>query len=140
MIIDNFKIKFNIELQPVFDVMLSAAQFHPKENVLKLENCVKSMLGIDVDIKSNEVFTHRPLTPQDLTAIANKSAFLIAIYQKLASKSFSMIFQKNVPKAEKDFERFFDGLCLTDIEKLENQSLTLQLQKEVDFSIYEERD
>lgn len=136
-IVENFKAKFKVELQPVFDVMLSAAQFYSKEDVLKLESCVKTVLGIDVEIGNDKAFPQRPLTQSKLLSITNKSAFLLPIYHKLASKSFSKIFKKNEPRD--DIEDFFNSLGLTDIEKLEKQSQKLQVQ-EVDFSIYHDSD
>jgi ribonuclease D len=138
-IVENFKVKFGFELKPVFDVLLSAAQFFRKQDVLELGSCIKSVLGIEVDIMNDEVIKQRPLSSNQLLAFANKSGFLLSIYHKLSAKSFSIMFQNNLDQSKEDTEKFFDGLGLTKIEKLENLSQPLEL-KEIDFSIYENRD
>lgn len=87
--IDNFAFNFGVTITPVYDVMLVAAQSYPKDKIRALENCVKAVIGFDLEKSSDQrISIPRPLSQQDLLSIANKSAFLLPMYQKLMQKDY----------------------------------------------------
>ena len=137
-LVDYFKIKFDFDIQPIFDVMLAASQFHVNEEVLKLRNIVKSVLGIDADIGEISEFSTRPLSQKFLHSFATRIAYLVTMYHKLSMKGFSFAFNNFSVQAANSFKDFHLGLCMTDSQKIEEQQRSGHLMT-VDYSIYGEQ-
>lgn len=94
-LLENFEYKLKVRLQPVFDLMLTAAQFHNTQDVISLNGCVKTVLGVDPDISEDVSFIQRPVGEEKIREIATKTAFHLAMYQKLAAKNFASFFEKS---------------------------------------------
>lgn len=137
-LVDNFKIKFGFDIQPIFDVMLAAAQFYCSEDVLKLRKVVKSVLGIDIDVGEIKEFSTRPLSQKFLHSFATRIAYLVPMYHKLSMKGFSFAFGNFSVQAASSFKDFHLSLSMTDSEKIEEQKRSGQLMT-VDYSIFGEQ-
>jgi DNA polymerase I-like protein with 3'-5' exonuclease and polymerase domains len=136
-LVSNLKTKFQLKLQPVFDVMLVAAQFYSSESVIGLKNIVKTVLGVEIDVEEFKGIVNRPLNHEILHSFASQTAFLVAMYHKLAMKGFSYAFGKYSVDSVDKSKDFFNVLSSTDSQKLELQLQPTETLK-VDFSIYAE--
>jgi ribonuclease D len=134
-IVNNFKLKFQFTLKPVFDVMLAAAQFYESESVVSMKNIVKTVLGVDVEVEEDNGLSTRPISNELLHSFVLRSAYLVPIYHKLAAKGFSFAFSKHSVQPEDKPRDFFDSLSNTQKLCMSTESKGI---REVDFSIYEE--
>lgn len=134
-LVSNFKSKFRVELKPTFDTMLAAAQFYESESVIGYRNIVKTVLGVDVEVEEFKGIICRPLSQEILHSFAVKTAYLVAMYHKLASKGFSFAFGKYSSDST-DSKDLFSMLNLTDSEELQLQLQSSEI-REVDFSVYQ---
>lgn len=131
---DNFKTKFNIDLE-TFDLMLIAAQFYLKSEVITLSKCVQTVLGLS-NVNDNEIILKRPFAVEAFDGMALKIAYHIAMFHKLIQKDFSQRFK------QQSEELTFRSKGVSNLlESISGPNLMTVLSKEspttpIDYSIY----
>jgi ribonuclease D len=96
LLIDNLKYNYNVKIAGIFDLHSAAAQFHQHHEIDQVEKCIKAVLGLDIEIFEDEGFVKRPITQETLTNIASKVGYHLALYNKLAQKSFANLIQSAI--------------------------------------------
>lgn len=134
---DNLQTKFGLVLAPVIDLMLVAAQSLPKKKVVTLSGCIDVVLGFSINFSDKEQFFKRPISQEDLDAIAAKTAFHLAMYHKLVQHDFASRFQQNSEVTASSFSSILFSELETNqkLKNLESQSIIHDV-KPIDYSIY----
>ncbi|CRK97471.1 CLUMA_CG010860, isoform A [Clunio marinus] len=97
MLKDNLKIKHNVELNGFFDISFPIAEFYSSQyKFLDLNQSIETILGINPQIRNQEVFLKRPINQDNLIDIALTSAYLLPMYSFLSRKTFSKYFEKKI--------------------------------------------
>jgi hypothetical protein len=119
---DNLLTNFNINLNSVFDLMLTASQAFPGDlRVRDLSICVQKVLGSNCKVESEIGFCERPLPRDYILKIAQQTGFHLALYHQLTHKILVESFQEQ----HDDFFKTFPSLesfitCLTSQSDKEN--------------------
>lgn len=141
-LMDNLKTRLNIELKPVSDLLLVAALYYEKNEVVGLNNCIKSVLGVNNVISDKGISLKRPIAPDDLRDIATKTAYHLAMHHKLVQKDFT----SRMTEASKDFlhhsfnsDGLFESLSSSKADEEIEKILKIQSQstpKKFDLNVY----
>lgn len=120
-LLDNLKHNFGIEINNFFDLKLAASQFHPKHLVTTLEDCIKTVLGVEHSESSQQ------------------TAFQLALHHKLIQANFSSDFQQKLKKfltPKKPACAFFEEFKRS--KNQQNHISFISGIEDIDFSVYEE--
>lgn len=127
MLLDNLKANFNIAVESTFDLMLAAAQFHPKNQVCSLAGCIRAVLHIEPP----KIFSK-----QQETLVA----FFPAIYQSIISSHFTRRFHREFEQFIspcKSIESFYSKFKPGDSFDTSIDRSIISGIKEIDFGVYE---
>lgn len=136
---DNFKEKFNVQLE-AFDLMLIAAQYYPKLYVLTLSSCIEAVLGVKDAVKDHEIALKRPISQEALNSITLKVAFHIAMYHKLVQKTLLLLYKNPIEALtgeDHDAVDLVDSLSSRKRDNVLDQKSLVGHIKPVNFGIYE---
>lgn len=128
MLLDNLASKFDVKVVSAFDLMLAAAQFHPKDEVSSLGRCIKTVLGVELSKNSSS-------QPQTLTA------FLPALYQKIINSHFTQGFHRRFEQfisPSRSIDSFYSKFKQSDSSNVDFDQTAISGIEEIDFSIYEQ--